>query len=140
LPVDIESPRPTASVITAPMEPTEPLRVLVVDDNVDYTNGVATLLRASGYEVGVAHSGPDALEAADAHQPDVVLLDIGLPGMDGYEVARRIRMNPDLKHLRVVAVSGYSLEADSTRLEAARFDSYLRKPVLLSVLKSHLRS
>ena len=124
-----------------PEEPTSPpLRVLVADDNVDYVNSVATLLRASGYEIGVAHTGPDALEAAVDYRPDVVILDIGLPGMDGYEVARRIRQNPNLKDLRLVGVSGYPQETDSPLSEAARFDSYLRKPVLLDVLKTHLRS
>jgi PAS domain S-box-containing protein len=139
LPVDVSCPEPKPSPFTETTEPSPPLRVLVVDDNVDYTSGVATLLRASGYEVGVAHTGPDALEALDAHERDVVVLDIGLPGMDGYDVARRIRLNPDHKDLRLVAVSGYPLETDNRLLQAARFDSYLRKPVLLDVLKTHLR-
>jgi len=139
LPVDVSCPEQSPSPVTETTEPPPPLRVLVVDDNVDYTSGVATLLRASGYEVGVAHTGPDALEALDAHERDVVVLDIGLPGMDGYDVARRIRLNPDHKDLRLVAVSGYPLDTDNPRQQAARFDSYLRKPVLLDVLKTHLR-
>jgi PAS domain S-box-containing protein len=140
LPVGVSSPQPTPSTSTGTKEPASPpLRVLVVDDNVDYAHSVATLLRASGYEIGVAHTGPEALAVAVDDRPDVVILDIGLPGMDGYEVARRIRQNPDLKDLQLVGVSGYPQETDSPRSQAARFDSYLRKPVLFDVLKTHLR-
>ncbi len=125
-------------------EPTElglpALRVLVVDDNIDYADGVATLLRASGYEVEVVHNGPDALNAAITFQPDVVVLDIGLPGMDGYEVARRIRQDPSLEGLRIVGVSGYREELETPLSRAARFDGYLMKPVLLKKLEATLRS
>ena len=101
--------------------------------------GPALLLRASSYQVEVVHDGLDALRAAVDFQPDVVVLDIGLPGMDGYEVARRIRENPDLDGLRVVGVSGYRQEPEGKRSRDARFDCYLLKPVLLERLESCLR-
>ena len=91
------------------------LRVLVVDDNVDYAEGIALLLRTSGYQVEVVHTGPEALLAVSEFHPDVVVLDIGLPGMDGYEVARRMRQEPDLEGLRVVGVSGYRQEEEGPR-------------------------
>jgi PAS domain S-box-containing protein len=122
-------------------EPAQPvLRVLVVDDNVDYADGVALLLQSSGYAVEVVHTGAEALLAAAEFRPDVVVLDIGLPGMDGYEVARRIRQNPVLDGLRVVGVSGYRQEPDGPLSRAARFDGYLMKPVLLAKLEASLRS
>ena len=115
------------------------LRVLVVDDNVDYAEGVAMLLQSSGYRVEVAHSGPEALVVVGEFRPDVVVLDIGLPGMDGYEVARRIREEPTLDGLRIVGVSGYRQEAEGSGSSHARFDSYLLKPVLLERLEASLR-
>ena len=89
-------------------EPTGPsLRVLVVDDNVDAAETLAMLLKASGHEVRTAHNGPTALEAALDYRPNVVLLDIGLPGLDGYEVAKRIRQQPVLHDIVLVAMTGY---------------------------------
>lgn len=115
------------------------LRVLVVDDNVDYADGVAMLLRAAGYEVEVVHTGPEALRSVVDFRPDVVVLDIGLPGMDGYEVARQIRSNPALEGVRVVGVSGYRQEPEGPLTLAARFDEYLMKPVVLAKLEASLR-
>ncbi|WP_435008630.1 PAS domain-containing hybrid sensor histidine kinase/response regulator [Tundrisphaera lichenicola] len=124
-------------------QPSDPkprgLRVLVVDDNVDYADGVAVLLQASGYQVEVVHNGPDALLAVAKFQPDVVVLDIGLPGMDGYEVARRIREEPTLSGTRIVGVSGYREEREEMRSSHDRFDSYLLKPVLLDRLEASFR-
>jgi two-component system, chemotaxis family, CheB/CheR fusion protein len=121
-------------------EPTLPaLRVLVVDDNVDYAEGIALLLQTSGYQVEVVHTGPEALLAVAEFHPDVVVLDIGLPGMDGYEVARRMRQDPDLDGIRVVGVSGYRQEADGLRSQGARFDDYLLKPLLMKTLEASLR-
>ena len=114
-----------------------PVRVLVVDDNVDYAEGISMLLRASGYEVESAHNGPDALRAAITSRPDAVVLDIGMPGMDGYEVARRMRLEPGLEGVRLVAVSGYRADPGKAAA-AAHFDDYLLKPILVSDLKSHL--
>jgi CheY-like chemotaxis protein len=139
LPVEMPPSRPSPSPPPPPTRPAAPpTRVLLVDDNVDYAKGLATLLRASGYEIRVAHSGSTALEAMGAERPDVLVLDIGLPEMDGYEVARRVRQDPELRRLRIVGLSGYRPESDSPLARAARFDSYLLKPVRIEELKAHL--
>jgi two-component system CheB/CheR fusion protein len=105
-----------------------------VDDNVDAANTMAMLLRLSGHEVRTAHDGPSAIHAAQSYRPDIVLLDIGLPGMDGFEVARRLRALPDLKRLVLVALTGYGQEEDRRRSSAAGFDHHLVKPVDPSTL------
>ena len=104
-------------------------RVLVVDDNVDSADSIAMLLQVSGHEVRVAYSGQDALDMAAKYQPDIVLLDIGLPVMDGYEVARRLRKHPDLKGVKLIAVTGYGQESDRLQSQEAGFDYHLVKPV-----------
>jgi two-component system CheB/CheR fusion protein len=113
-------------------------RVLVVDDNVDAAESLAMLLRVEGHEVRTAHDGATALDAAQAYRPEVVLLDIGLPKMDGYEVAQRLRRLPDSKSALVVALTGYGQEEDRRRAEEAGFDVHLVKPVDLAVLYSLL--
>ena len=91
-------------------------RILVVDDNVDAAESLARLLtRLYGHEVRVAHDGPEALAAAEEFRPEVVLLDIGLPGMDGYEVARRLRERPEFEETLLVALTGWGQEADRRR-------------------------
>jgi PAS domain S-box-containing protein len=105
------------------------LRVLVVDDNVDQAHSAAILLRAYGHEVREAYSGKGTLDAALEFQPHVVLLDIGLPEIDGYEVARRLRHNPKTKDVRLIALTGYGLESDRKRSADAGFDEHLVKPV-----------
>jgi signal transduction histidine kinase/DNA-binding response OmpR family regulator len=104
-------------------------RVLVVDDNADGAQSLATLLRLSGFRVEVAQSGPAALTTAESFQPDVVLLDIGLPGMDGYEVARRLRAEENGSRRLLVALTGYGREEDRRRSQEAGFDHHLAKPV-----------
>ncbi len=104
-------------------------RVLVVDDNVDSADSIAMLLQVSGHEVRVVYSGQDALDMAGKYQPDIVLLDIGLPVMDGYEVARRLRKHPELKALKLIAVTGYGQESDRLQSQEAGFDYHLVKPV-----------
>jgi two-component system CheB/CheR fusion protein len=105
-------------------------RVLVVDDNLDAANSLARLLkRLYGQDVRVAHDGPAALEAADLFHPEIVLLDIGMPGMDGYEVARRLRQKPEHAGLKIVALTGWGQETDRLRSKAAGFDHHLVKPV-----------
>jgi signal transduction histidine kinase/ActR/RegA family two-component response regulator len=104
-------------------------RVLVVDDNVDGAEILNVLLTASGHEGLVAHDGVDALRAAHDFKPDVVLLDIGLPKLDGYEVARRMREDPAMQGLLLIAMTGYGQEADRRRTEEAGFDHHLVKPV-----------
>jgi PAS domain S-box-containing protein len=116
----------------SPTEKSKPngrsLRVLVVDDNVDTAESLEVLLRESGYDVRTAHDGPSALEAARDYRPNVVLLDIGLPGLDGYEVAKRMRQQPVLQNVVLVAVTGYGQESDRQRAQKAGFDHHMIKP------------
>jgi PAS domain S-box-containing protein len=110
-------------------EPTGPsLRVLVVDDNVDTAQTLALLLKTSGHDVRTAYTGPAALEAALDYRPNVVLLDIGLPGMDGYAVAKRMRQEPVFHDIVLVALTGYGQETDRLRSQEAGFDHHLVKP------------
>ena len=104
-------------------------RVLVVDDNKDSVEILTMLLRMSGHDVRAAYTGPTGLDAAVAYLPDVVLLDIGLPGLNGYEVARRLRQDPRLKGVRLVAVTGYGDDADRQLALEAGFDRHLVKPI-----------
>jgi len=103
--------------------------VLVVDDNVDAARSLAMLLKDSGHQVRRAHTGLTALEAALEYRPDVVLLDIGLPEMDGYEVAKRIRQQPSLQNVVLVAITGYAQSTDRQRSQDVGFNAHLVKPV-----------
>jgi two-component system CheB/CheR fusion protein len=103
------------------------LRLLVVDDNKDTVDSLAMLLRLGGHEVATADSGPGALETALSETPDVVLLDLGLPGFDGYEVARRIREKTDKPLL--IAMTGYGQKEDRERSKETGFQYHLVKPV-----------
>ncbi|HET8638065.1 MAG TPA: PAS domain S-box protein, partial [Acidobacteriaceae bacterium] len=114
------------------------LRVLVVDDNTDAAKTSALLLRSWGYEVRTAHDGPGALQSAVGFRPHVILLDVGLPGMDGYEVVRLLRQDPQFKDVRAVAVTGYGQDSDRQRSMEAGFDHHLVKPVEASDLKALL--
>jgi signal transduction histidine kinase len=109
--------------------PLAPARILIVDDNRDAADSLAALLTLEGHTIEMAYSGMDALRRAVAFQAQVVLLDIGLPGMDGYEVARRMRLVPELRDTRLIAVSGYGQPRDRERTRAAGFDEHLIKPV-----------
>ena len=103
--------------------------MLVVDDNVDTANGMARLLKLSGHEVRVAHNGEEALIVAREHRPEVMLLDIGLPGMDGYELASSSRREDWSKDSVLIAVSGYGEEQARDRSKEAGFHHHLVKPV-----------
>jgi len=118
--------------------PGEPKRILVVDDNSDFTNSLVDWLGLNGHEVKAAPDGPTALEVAGEFQPEIVLLDIGLPGMDGYEVARRLRASPPARTAFLCAVTGYGQQKDQARAEAAGFDDYLVKPLYPDELKKLL--
>jgi PAS domain S-box-containing protein len=111
-------------------------RVLVVDDNHDNAGGLSRLLRLLGHDVQVAYDGKGALEAARAHRPEVVLLDIGLPGMDGYEVVKRLRAEECCKDSLIIAVTGYGQPEDLSRSKEAGFDHHLVKPVDYEALMS----
>jgi CheY-like chemotaxis protein len=103
--------------------------VLVVDDQADSTDSLALFLRLRGHQVHTASDGPGALEEFARCQPEVVFLDLGLPGMSGYDVARRLRAMPEARDVRLVAVTGYGTEADREQTRAAGFDVHLAKPV-----------
>ena len=110
-------------------------RILVVDDNVDTARGTARLLQMAGHDVRIAHDGYEALEAARGHDPRFILLDIGLPGMDGYEVARRLRGDPRHRDATIIAISGYSVD-EYRPSEQAGFDHHLVKPIDYAALRA----
>jgi two-component system CheB/CheR fusion protein len=114
------------------------LRVLVVEDNVDMARSLALLLKKAGCETQMVHDGAAALEAASSFSPQVILLDIGLPGLDGYEVARRLRADPNYNEVCLIAVSGYGQAQDQQRSRDAGFNHHLVKPVNFDALLSTL--
>ncbi len=114
-------------------------RILLVDDNEDVAEMLATLLRGDGHEVHVAHDGPEALESARRLQPSVVLLDIGLPAMDGYQVARELRRSSGDRQPLIIAITGYGQAPDRRKAEEAGFDHYLVKPVPMATLRDLMR-
>jgi signal transduction histidine kinase len=109
--------------------PRQPLRVLVVEDNKDAAESLRMFLELFGHGVTLAHTGPEGVAAAKAMRPDVVLCDIGLPGMDGFTVADTLRRSPETAEARLIAVTGYGEEEDRRRALAAGFDIHLVKPV-----------
>jgi two-component system CheB/CheR fusion protein len=109
--------------------PAAALRILVVDDNEDSAESLAMLLQLTGHEVRTAHSGPEALAAAEEHRPDLVFLDIGMPGMNGFEVASRLRQQPETRNVLLVAMTGWGQEEDRRRSKEAGFDQHLVKPL-----------
>jgi CheY-like chemotaxis protein/anti-sigma regulatory factor (Ser/Thr protein kinase) len=110
-------------------------RVLIVDDNVDAAGLLAQILEALGFATAVAHDGPSALKLAAEYHPHVAVLDIGLPVMDGYELATRIHQVPGLERLPLIAVTGYGQGEDRARSESAGFAAHLTKPVLADDLR-----
>jgi CheY-like chemotaxis protein len=110
-------------------------RILVVDDNVDAAETLAALLELQGHRVAVAHDGERALELAREFVPDIALLDLGMPGMDGYELARAFRDNPSTRGVQIIAVSGYGRAEDRARTRQAGFDMHVTKPVDPEVLR-----
>jgi signal transduction histidine kinase len=143
---------PSVVIAEAPPAPVEPRpsvpqgsrpRVLVVDDNTDTVRGLSRLLRLDGHEVRAAQDGAEAIEAAKAFRPGVILMDIGLPGMDGHEVARRLRRDSSCADTVLVAISGYGQADDRRKSREAGFDHHLVKPVdhdaLLAILAASHR-
>lgn len=114
-------------------------RVLIVDDNQDAAQTLALLLRDEGYEVRTAASAQEALALLDEFRPDLALLDIGLPGMDGYELAGVLHQRPDTRHTVTLALTGYGTEGDRTRALAAGFHGHLVKPVAMDALLRTIR-
>jgi signal transduction histidine kinase/CheY-like chemotaxis protein len=115
-------------------------RVLVVDDSADAAESLATLLRVKGHEVRTALDGREALKAVTGFRPEVVFLDIGLPGMSGYEVARRLREQPDANSTRLVALTGYGSDGDSERSKEFGFEAHLVKPCRIEDLEALLQT
>ncbi len=145
LPVRLMSSAHQARTVLEPSQQSrQSLRVLVVEDNIDTADSLSMLLRLYGHDVQLARTGPTALEMAAAWRPDLVLLDIGLPGLDGYEVAKRLREKPEFKNVTMCALTGYTpSEADRQRQQETGFDHYFVKPLnlpklleLLNIVKS----
>mgnify|MGYP006197175445 CR=1 FL=1 len=120
------------------------IRVLVVDDNVDLVTMLSELLRQEGYFVQCAHTGPEGLSVAQQWRPEIVLLDIGLPGLDGYEVAKRLRSDSSLgtarESMKLVALTGYGQNADVALAREAGFDAHMVKPYEFDDLEKLMRS
>jgi CheY-like chemotaxis protein len=114
------------------------LRILVVEDNRDSADSLRMLLETHGYEVEVAYTGPDGVRAAGEHRPEVVICDIGLPGLDGYGVAAALRRNPDTASARLIALTGYGQDEDRRRAREAGFDEHLTKPADPTALEALL--
>jgi CheY-like chemotaxis protein len=106
-----------------------PFSVLVVDDNRDAAESLALLLKALGHEATTAYDGPAAVKAARTLCPDLVICDLGLPGMSGYKVAEQLRALPELREVRLVALTGFGTPEDRRRSREAGFDDHLVKPV-----------
>jgi len=129
LPILMETPRPSTRPITTGSTTTPTRRILVVDDNRDAAESLAMLLQLMGHEARTVYDGLEAVETATKFQPDVVLLDIGLPRLDGYEAARQIRAQQRDQRLTLVALTGWGLGEDRRRSDDAGFDAHLVKPV-----------
>jgi CheY-like chemotaxis protein len=117
-----------------------PREVLVVEDNRDSAESLKLLLEVFGHRVCVAHDGLAALDSARANRPEVMLVDIGLPEIDGYEVARRIRGEPALRDVTLVALTGYGRDEDRQAAFSAGFDLHLVKPIDPEKLEQMIRS
>jgi CheY-like chemotaxis protein len=139
LPLSVRSPSNGASNETGPSDALL-RRVLVVDDNQDAADSLAALLKLIGADVQIAYNGAAALEACVAYKPAVVILDIGMPDMDGHEVARRIRRQPHSKDVTLIALTGWGQEEDRRSSTGAGFDAHLVKPVDLHALTALLAS
>ena len=132
-----------AAAVSAPDDSAQlpaktPQRILVVDDNVDAAESLATLLEITGHDTRLAYDGPAAVKAAIDYQPDVILLDIGLPGLDGYKVAQKIRQQPGLSNVVLVALTGYGQDSDVQRSQDAGFDHHLVKPAVFADIEKIL--
>jgi two-component system cell cycle response regulator DivK len=102
--------------------------ILVVEDQEDNRRIMRDLLSSAGYEVIEAVTGEDGVAAAETHRPDLILMDIQLPGLDGYEATRQIKANPDLQHIPIIVVTSYALSGDDVKAFEAGCDDYVSKP------------
>ncbi|HYF42952.1 MAG TPA: ATP-binding protein [Ramlibacter sp.] len=140
LPCTARAPAPEPASRSSASSQAAGTRVLVVEDNSDGLETLLALLEAMGYQVAGAADGPEGLRVAAEFRPEVVLLDLGLPGMDGYEVARAMRADPRLRSAAIIALTGWGAERDRARTAQAGFDGHLTKPVEPQVLHEHLSS
>jgi CheY-like chemotaxis protein len=132
--ISADTRQPISSEVT-----TEPCKILVVDDNRDLAESLGVFLQGVGHEALLAHDGESAISIAARDQPDIVLLDIGLPGMDGFAVADRLRAMPGLKRTRIAAISGHKAP-EAAEINSARFDAYFVKPLVHEELLEFLRT
>ena len=139
-PLTVSAPEPSAADATHDSLAVPVRRILVVDDNTDAADSTAMVLKLEGHEVKVACDGPTALQCATDFRPDVILLDIGLPDMDGYEIARRFRAIPSFTDTLLIAVSGYAGDEHRERARQAGFNHYLVKPASLTRLNRLIAS
>jgi CheY-like chemotaxis protein len=133
----LEAPAVATRAETA--EAAESRRILIVDDNCDAAELLAEALSAMGHETRVAFDGPSGLDAAAGFAPDIAFLDIGLPAMDGYELARKMRSELAFPQLRLVALTGYGQDSDRERSAEAGFDSHMVKPINLMAVASTIK-
>jgi signal transduction histidine kinase/ActR/RegA family two-component response regulator len=136
LPAPREVEGATCDAIKATAKPFSP--ILIADDNVDLAQGLARLLKIAGHDVRIVHDGPSAVATAREMRPGLCMVDIGLPGMDGYQVARSLRQDPALQGATLIAISGYSQDSDRRRSRESGFDQYLVKPIDLDTLRGVL--
>jgi CheY-like chemotaxis protein len=113
-------------------------RILLVDDNADAASALALLLETLGHKVQVAHSGSAALARLDDYRPNILFLDLGMPGMSGYEVAQKMRENPAYDNVMLIALTGWGQDEDFRRSNEAGFSYHLVKPIRLSTVKEIL--
>lgn len=128
------------SVPSSAKGPTDALTVLVADDNADAANTLAMCLRLEGHKVAIAFDGRQAMDLAAANPPDVMLLDIGMPTLDGYEVARTVRAQPWGEKTRLIAVTGWMSQEDRERARLAGFHAHLSKPIDMDLLQRLLQA
>ena len=114
-------------------------RILVADDNIDAASSLGMLLEMMGHEVCIVHDGVEAVEKATTFRPDIILLDLGMPQLNGYEACARIREQPSNKRTLIVALTGWTQEDKKQRSQRAGFDLHLIKPVELPALEQLLR-
>jgi CheY-like chemotaxis protein len=141
LPALAGAPQTLKSQVPEATSPAMRRRVLIVDDNRDAADALALLLQHTGHETFVAYDGAAAFSAAEAHRPDVILLDIGLPGLSGHDVCRQMREQPWGQRIRMIALTGWGQEEDRRKSREAGFDGHLVKPVdIAAVLQQFQRA
>jgi CheY-like chemotaxis protein len=126
--------QPPGIVTASPSASARRKRILVVDDNVDSAEMMRTMLQSVGHEVTIAHDGAEALAVAQEFSPEIALLDIGLPVMDGYELGKRLHATTTAARCRLIALTGYGQEQDRALSQSAGFEAHLVKPIDMSNL------